>query len=199
MHEPPALPRFAGSNYTWCMPNYIRWYENGATYFFTVVTYDRREIFATDMARTLLRTAIESVRERLPFEMPAMVLLPDHLHCIWTLPVDDHDFSQRWQQIKGRFSHDFLAADLVERRPSPAAQKQRRRGIWQPRFYEHRIRDERDFDQHRDYIHLNPVKHGYVERPQDWAWSSIHRHIEKGWLDPLWPGSSPVELPEIQE
>jgi putative transposase len=77
--------------------------------------------------------------------------------------------------------------------------RQGRRGIWQPRYFEHRIRDEADYFRHRDYIHLNPIKHGYVERPGDWRWSSFHRHVHMGWLDPYWAGSSPVDLPEVNE
>jgi len=77
--------------------------------------------------------------------------------------------------------------------------KQGRRGVWQPRYWEHRIRDDGDYERHRDYIHLNPVTHGYVARPEDWPWSSFHRHVKMGWLDPHWPGSSPVDLPEIDD
>ena len=181
------------------MPTYVRWREHGATYFFTVVAYRRQRILTKDISRELLRTAIAAVRSRLPFEMPAIVLLPDHLHCIWTLPRNDDDFPERWRQIKGRFTHGYLSAGGREWDVTVQHQRQGRRGVWQPRYWEHRIRDEADYFRHRDYIHLNPVKHGYVDHPGDWQWSSFHRHVEMGWLDPDWPGSSPVDLPEVVE
>lgn len=181
------------------MPTYVRWREKGASYFFTVVTYRRRRIFSEPASRSLLRTAIESVRERLPFGIQAFVLLPDHLHCIWSLPENDDDFPKRWQQIKGRFSHDYLAAGGCDRTITAQHQQQKRRGIWQPRYWEHRIRDEADYFRYRDYVHLNPVKHGYVEEPGEWPWSSFHHFVQNNWLDPQWPGSSPVDLPEVEE
>jgi putative transposase len=181
------------------MPNYVRWREQGATYFFTVVAYRRQRILTGALCRELLRTAVAAVRARLPFEVPAMVLLPDHLHCIWTLPMDDDDFPERWRQIKGRLTHDYLASGGRDWNVTDQHARQGRRGVWQPRYWEHRIRDERDYYRYRDYIHLNPVKHGYVPHPGDWLWSSFHRHVSMGWLDPLWPGSSPVDLPDVED
>lgn len=173
--------------------------RGGASYFFTVVTHRRQRILTKAPARDLLRTAMAAVRERLPFEVFAMVLLPDHLHCIWTLPPDDDDFPERWRQIKGRFTHEYLAAGGRDWDVTEQQQRQGRRGVWQPRYWEHRIRDEGDYVRYRDYIHLNPVKHGYVENPGDWPWSSFHRHVEMGWLHANWPGSSPVELPPVDD
>jgi putative transposase len=181
------------------MPNYIRWKQEGATYFFTVVTYLRRPILINERARSLLRRAMADVRQRLPFDMPISVLMPDHLHCIWTLPKNDNDFSERWRRIKERFTREWLAGGGRDSSISPQSREQGRRGVWQPRFWEHRIRDEDDYLHHRDYIHLNPVKHGQARNPGDWPWSSFHRHVREGWLDPNWPGSSAVELPEIPE
>ena len=181
------------------MPTYVRWRERGATYFFTVVTYRRQRILTNTTARELLRKAMAAVRRQLPFEMPVSVLLPDHLHCIWTLPADDDDFPERWRRIKERFTRSWLAQGGRDLKVSAESRRQGRRGIWQPRYWEHRIRDDDDYMMHRDYIHLNPVKHGYVENSGDWLWSSFHRHVQKGWLDPNWPGTSPVDLPDIQE
>ena len=181
------------------MPTYVRWREDGATYFFTVVTCKRQPILTAPVSRQLLRIAIDSVRKRLPFDILTMVLLPEHLHCIWTLPPDDNDFPRRWQQIKGRFAHDYLAQGGRQQRLTHQQESQRRLGVWQPRYWEHRIRDEEDFSRYRDYIHLNPVKHGHVENPGDWSWTSFHRHVASGWLDPDWPGASPVDLPDVQE
>ena len=162
------------------MPTYVRWREEGAAYFFTVVAYRRQRILTEPLSRNLLRTAITTVRRRLPFEIPAIVLLPDHLHCIWTLPADNDDFPERWRQMKGRFTHDYLAAGARDWQVTNQHRRQGRRGVWQPRYWEHRISDERGVLRYRDYIHLNPVKHGHVEDPGDWPWSSLRRHVRMG-------------------
>ncbi len=152
-----------------------------------------------ETARRILRRSVVSVRRRLPFDLHVFVLLPDHLHCIASMPDDDDDFPTRWRQIKSLFTREYLQTGGRDRTVTPQSRRQGRRGVWQPRYWEHRIRDERDYLQHRDYIHLNPVRHGYVERPEDWPWSSFHRHVRLGWLDPKWPGSSSVEVPVIEE
>jgi len=181
------------------MPTYVRWREPGAIYFFTVVSYGRQRILTQLKARELLRQAMMAVRQQLPFEMPVSVLLPDHLHCIWMLPDGDDAFPERWRRIKERFTRSRLIHGGRDWDVSAQARRQGRRGVWQPRYWEHRIRDEDDYLRHRDYIHLNPVKHGYAENPGDWPWSSFHRHVQKGSLDPDWPGETPLQLPEIQE
>ena len=181
------------------MPTYVRWREAGATYIFTVVAYRRQRILTGALARRILLRSVATVRRRLPFDLRAFLLLPDHMHCLATLPEEDDDFPTRWRQIKSLFTRDYLQRGGRDWDVSDQARRQGRRGVWQPRYFEHRIRDDADYDRHRDYIHLNPVKHEYVERPEDWPWSSIHRHIRMGWLDPRWPGSSAVELPDVDE
>ena len=181
------------------MPNYVRWRELGATYFFTIVTYGRRRILSHAPARRSLREALVDVRRSQPFDMSACVLLPDHLHRIWMMPEGDDDFPCRWRQIKERFTRAYLAEDGVALPVTSNQRVQGRRGVWQPRYWEHRIRDERDYLRHPDYIHLNPVKHGYVNAPEDWPWSSFHRHVALGWLHPDCPGSSPVDVPDAPE
>ncbi len=181
------------------MPGYIRWRESGAVYFFTVVTYRRRRILTSECARSCLREAISHVRSQRPFENLAFVLLPDHLHCIWALPEGDDDFPTRWRLIKSRFTRRYLHRGGRSVEVSSGAEKERRRGVWQGRYWEHCIRDERDLERHRDYIHLNPVHHGYVEKPEDWAWSSFHRYVREGWLDAEWPGVAMPELPDVPE
>lgn len=181
------------------MPTYVRWREAGATYFFTVVTYRRQRILTGVRARRLLMRCAVSVGRRLSFDLRAFVLLPDHLHCLATLPERDDDFPTRWRQIKSLFTRAYLRQGGRDWDVTDQARKQGRRGVWQPRYYEHRIRDDADYERHRDYIHLNPVKHEYVQRPEDWPWSSIHKYIRMGWLDPLWPGSSAIELPNVEE
>ena len=179
------------------MPNYVRWREEGASYFFTVVTHLRRPIFSDAGARRLLKHAFVHARRASPFDMFACVLLPDHLHCIWTLPACDDDFPARWASIKRYFTHHYLRDGGVELPVTASRDRKRGRGVWQPRYWEHRIRDEDDWYRLRDYIHLNPVKHGYVSRPEDWPWSSFHRHVRLGWLDASWPGSMPIQMAEI--
>lgn len=135
-------------------------------------------------------------RER-PFDMFACVLLPDHLHCIWTLPDDDDNFPARWGIIKSQFTKRYMRNDGVALPVTGNRDRKRERGVWQPRYWEHRIRDEEDWYRLRDYIHLNPVKHGHVALPEEWPWSSFHRHVRLGWLDPHWPGSMPVKIPDV--
>lgn len=180
------------------MPNYVRWREPGAAYFFTVVTAGRRPIFLTPQARALLRTAFARTRAERPFDMLAAVLLPDHLHCIWRLPEHDDDFPLRWRLIKTRFTREFLVRRAGERRPTVDHQRQGRRGVWQARYWEHRLRDEVDYEHHRDYIHLNPVKHGYVATPEAWQWSSVHEHLRRGELTPDWCSRTHVVLPDLE-
>lgn len=110
------------------------------------------------------------------------MILPDHLHCIWTMPDGDADFGTRWSLIKAGFSRGIAGGEL--RRESRI--KRGERGIWQRRFWEHLIRDEDDFRNHVDYIHINPVKHGHVRRAIDWPHSSIHRFVRDGLCDPAW-------------
>ncbi len=186
------------------MPTYVRWRERGAAYFFTVVTAGRRPILTSTAARGWLHAAIEATREERPFAMPATVLLPDHWHCIWRLPNDDDDFPTRWRLIKTRFTRAYLAwcarggNGAGEVRLTTDQRRQGRRGVWQARYWEHRLRDEDDYVQHRDYIHLNPVKHGYVRTPEEWAWSSVHEHLRRGELAPDWASSTRIHLPDFE-
>ncbi|SEN78903.1 putative transposase [Duganella sp. CF517] len=149
-------------------------FADGDTYFLTMVTAHRAPIFSAPEARMILRTAIQKVRRRHPFEIVGMVVLPDHLHALWRLPHDDYDFSLRWRLIK---THMTRYAGHGKR-------------VWQQRHREHTVRDERDLSHHLDYLHWNPVKHGLVERVQDWPWSSFHRYVAAGVYPVDWCGSS---------
>ena len=160
------------------MPDYRRWYVPGGTFFFTVVTCDRRQFLTDECAKTLLRRAIEEVRKKLPFEITAFVLLPDHLHAIWTLPAGDSAYPLRWKQIKESFTRDYLAASGSEVLPNASRQRHGERGIWQRRYWEHTIDSENDLKGCADYIHWNPKKHGYVTNVRDWQWSSFHRFVQ---------------------
>lgn len=154
---------------------YRRDYTKGATYFFTVVTFCRSRFLNTEEAIAGLRSAFKEEMARRPFVIDAIVILPDHLHSIWTLPKEDADFSIRWRNIKLSFTQQVA----VSERPAVFASRRHKseQAIWQRRFWEHRIRDENDFNRHVDY---NPVKHGCVTRPVDWKYSNIHRYIRQG-------------------
>src|SRR4051794_27529477 len=131
------------------MPDFRRYFVPGGTYFFTVVTAGRSRILCEPEAPLCLRTAFRQCRERWPFEIVAIVLLPDHLHTIWTLPPGDSDYSRRWAFLKRSFSELWLATDRAsEASVTLGWRRQRRRGVWQPRFWEHTVRDDRDLERH---------------------------------------------------
>lgn len=166
------------------MPRYIRSFVPGGTFFFTVTLLERQRRLLVERI-DLLREAFSLVQAHKPFTLDAVVILPDHLHCIWTLPSGDADFSSRWHAIKAGFSRGIASGErLSERRI-----KKGERGIWQRRFWEHAIRDERDFGRHADYIHYNPVKHGHAQRTADWPFSSFRRYVERGICPLDWGGS----------
>jgi putative transposase len=148
------------------MPRYIRAQQPGGTFFFTVVTHQRRKLFYEVNNRVILRTIIMEIKSTYPFNIDAWVLLLEYLHCIWTLPEGDMDFSKRWGLIKAKFTKE-LKGQLT----TP---------IWQNRFWEHLIRNDQDFQRHMDYIHYNPVKHGLVKSPKDWPSSTFHRYVQQG-------------------
>jgi putative transposase len=168
------------------MPDYRRAFEPGGMFFFTVVTHRRRGLFSQRKARDCLRRAIEEVQSEQPFEMTAIVLLPDHLHCIWKLPENDTNFSTRWACIKKAFSKLWLSSGGSEISVSKAREEHREYGIWQRRFWEHRIRNEDDLVRHVNYIHYNPVKHGLVRCPHQWPYSSFHQWIKDGCYKSNW-------------
>ncbi len=171
------------------MANYRRAVVPGGTFFFTLVTYNRRPWLTSPAARRLLRKSFRVVRSDRPFAVDGIVLLPDHLHCIWTLPRGDSDFATRWRLIKGGFTRAWLAGGGAEEGVSVGRAVQGGRGVWQRRFYEHTIRDEEELRRCLDYVHLNPVKHGLCERAADWPWSSLHRYIALGEYEPDWGGA----------
>ncbi len=176
------------------MSNYRRSYVPGGTYFFTVVTQGRRPILTTNSSREHLRTSIASIQEKRPFQLFAIVLLPDHLHCIRTLPPDDDKYSTRWSRIKDSFTRGFLESGGQEARVSKSRLKHKERGVWQRRFWEHTIKDEDDLIRCTDYIHWNPVKHGYVKRVRDYPWSSFHRFVQSGDYDPDWGEGTDIDI-----
>ena len=147
--------------------DYRRAYVKGGCYFFTVTLANRKSDLLIQHI-DLLRAAFKHVKQRHPFTIDAMVVLPDHLHCIWTLPEGDCDYAKRWGLIKIYFSKKLPKTELIN---ASRAQKGER-GVWQRRFWEHVIRDERDYLNHIEYIHINPIKHGYVQNAIEWPYSS---------------------------
>ncbi|MES2038312.1 MAG: transposase [Pseudomonadota bacterium] len=167
----------------------------GATYFFTVNLQDRRSQLLTEHIDAL-RAAFRSVQARYPFEIIAMVVMPEHLHSIWQLPEGDVDFSLRWSLIKAAFSKALPKQENI----SNSREKKRERGIWQRRFWEHMVRDDDDLEKHVAYLHYNPVKHGYVDNASAWPYSSLHKFIAKGMVDANWGETAfAIELPELDE
>ena len=157
---------------------YRRSTAKGATFFFTVVTHERRKILCHESNVALLREAFRFVKQRHPFTIDAFVLLPEHLHCIWTLPENDSDYSMRWRQIKSHFSR--RCGDEFKGRQTQAHLRRGEQAIWQHRYWEHQVRDDSDFIRHVEYIHYNPVKHGLAKAPKLWPHSTFHRYVRKG-------------------
>jgi putative transposase len=173
------------------MSRYRRSLAEGATHFFIVNTYHRKALLTHPQIRTALHEAIERVREQLPFKIDAWVLLPDHLHAIWTLPAGDAAYGKRWGMIKSQVSR--RCAHIVE--PSRAESRIKRHEIdfWQRRFWEHQIRNDLDYERHVDYVHFNPVKHGLVTQVSQWPYSTFHRHVNNGVYPRVW-GVDPGEV-----
>ena len=154
---------------------------SGASYFFTVNLAERDKTLLVDHVAHL-REVIKSVKGNHPFVIDAMVIMPDHLHAIWTLPEGDADFSTRWGLVKSGFSRGIPNDERISKSRCLKGE----RGIWQRRFWEHLILNDEDYQRHVDYIHYNPVKHGYVTMPSAWPWSSLHRYIKQGVIAPDW-------------
>jgi putative transposase len=175
------------------MVRYQRQYIPGGSYFFTVTLADRRSTALTDHI-SALRAAFRAVKAESPFTIDAIVILPDHLHALFTLPENDANYSDRWRRIKANFTKSLVAsgAPLV-----PDARGEYR--LWQRQFWEHTIRNENDLARHVDYIHINPVKHGLVDRVADWPFSSFHHYVRNGLIPPSWAGAPPSDAPPTSE
>ena len=181
---------------------YRRAKVKGGSYFFTVVTFNRLKIFAIPKNVDLLKSSILKVMQRHPFKIQAFVLLPDHLHCIWTLPPQDSDFSTRWRLIKSNFSRKFdhnSVSRVDGRTPTmdvylASRRMKKEKSVWQRRFWEHLIRNQEDLNRHIEYIHYNPVKHGLANAPADWEYSSFRRFVNKGIYDKGWGTGVKVEF-----
>jgi len=177
------------------MPNYRRVKTSGTTYFFTLVTYQRQPILCLDESRASLKEVASEIARRYPFILDAWVLLPDHLHCIWTLPEGDSDYSMRWALIKKDFTKS-ISQISINCMPNQSRKRHREGTVWQRRFWEHQIRDDVDYNNHMDYIHFNPVKHRLVESPRDWPYSSFPRLVSQGLYEEDWGCGNEIILPE---
>ena len=164
------------------MVRYRRNFIAGGTYFFTVTLADRTSSALVDHV-SALRMAFRIARHERPFTIDAIAILPDHLHVIWTLPPGDSDFSGRWKRIKAHFTHRLVAAGVPVKR-----HRNGEYALWQRRFWEHTIRNEKDFERHVDDVHFNPVKHKLVSRACDWPYSSFHAYVRRGLLPADWAG-----------
>jgi len=168
------------------MPEYRRILYQGGTYFFTLVTYKRQKIFLSHDVSFIFYESLEHIQRLHPFTNVAYCIMPDHIHLIWRLPEDDANYSMRISQIKRRFARAFVKKYGIPVVRNMQHEKRRELTIWQRRFWEHLIRDEADLNQHIDYIHYNPVKHGMVDRVCDWVDSSFHRYVQEGYYDANW-------------
>jgi putative transposase len=173
---------------------YRRAFIPGGSFFFTLVTQGRRPIFTFNETVAVLRNAFKTVRASRPFEIDAIVIMPEHLYCIWTLPPNDANFATRWRLIKTWFTKH---ADPLLRAPIDSARSHKsEQAIWQHRYWEHCLRDENDYLRHVEYIHYNPVKHGHAASPLAWPYSSFHRYVEAGTYTADW-GQNHLEFEGI--
>ena len=172
------------------MTSYRRIHTANATWFFTVNLAERKNNHLLVEQIDLLRASFRYVKQRKAFIINAVVIMPDHLHCIWTLPPEDSDYSTRWNLLKGHFSRGIVQGERV----SESRSKRRERGIWQRRFWAHLIVDQNDLNQHIDYIHWNPVKHGFVQKVADWRYSSFHQFVKQGVYPSTWGCSGKFDM-----
>lgn len=184
------------------MSQYRRSYVPGGTFFLTLVTYRRIPLFSDVGNISLLRKAMGKIRIEKPFEITAAVVLPDHLHFIWTLPEDDSNYSQRVSRLKVLFTRSLRGKRSLALDVSPSRRKHRESDVWQRRFWEHTICDEWDLNRHLDYIHYNPVKHGLVSCPHSWEYSSFHQWVKRDKYRPDWGcccGNTSPKVPDFQD
>ncbi len=160
---------------------YRRSKSKGATYFFTVNLADRNQSLLVDHIGNS-RISFKNVKSKLDFKTDAIVILPDHLHSIWTLPIDDADYPTRWRLIKSSFSKSLPKTEVI----NDSRKNKSERGIWQRRYWEHQIKNDEDYRKHMDYIYYNPVKHKHVDKVIDWPHSSFHRDVENGLYTKDW-------------
>jgi putative transposase len=176
------------------MPDYLRIKIEGGTYFFTLVTYQRKPLFLQETAIELFLESLNHVRTYHPFSALAHCILPDHVHLLWEMPINDANYSVRIGEIKKRFSKRFITQFENPFLVTTTQKMRGETGIWQRRFWEHFIRDEEDLKQHIDYIHYNPVKHGLVNKANEWSASSFFDYVKAGYYNDDWGQGIPIEI-----
>ncbi|MGD0959878.1 MAG: transposase [Methylomonas sp.] len=176
------------------MTEYRRFYLLNCVWFFTVNLAERKSNRLLLDHIDLLRDAFRYAKRQKPFSVDAIVILPDHLHCLWTLPENDHNYSIRWNMLKGHFSRNIGKGEKI----SNSREKRRERGIWQRRFWGHLIMNQEDYNRHFDYIHWNPVKHGWVTNVKDWPYSSFHRCVNKGIYTSAWGENQKYDIEGVE-
>ncbi len=184
------------------MSQYRRSYLPGGIFFLTLVTYRRIPLFSDVENISLLRKAMGKMRMEKPFDITAAVVLPDHLHFIWTLPEDDSNYSQRVSRFKVLFTRSLRGKRSLPVNVSPSRRKHRESDVWQRRFWEHTICDEQDLNRHLDYLHYNPVKHGLVSCPHLWEYSSFHKWVKRGKYRSDWGcccGNNLSKIPDFRD
>lgn len=164
--------------------DYRRAWHAGGTYFFTINCLQRKNNNLLVRHIDKLRQAILKVKNAHPFKIHSWVVLPEHMHCIVELPIGDSDFATRLRLIKMLFSRSISKDEYR----SDVRKQRRERGIWQRRYWEHLIKDEKDYQAHMDYVHINPVKHGLVKQVKDWPYSTFHKMVEQGVYAQNWGG-----------
>ncbi len=177
------------------MPNYRRNKIPGATYFFTVVTYNRKPIFTNQESKHLFWKTYLQVQKRYPFTSQVLCLLPDHFHCIWSLPEKDANYSLRIRELKRIFTFQYQRFFPIKLGKQSNSRKNKKEGVvWQRRFWEHTIQNIDEYNWYMDYIHWNPVKHGYADSPFDWDVTSFHRYVKSGIYSQNWVFESNSDL-----
>jgi putative transposase len=156
-----------------------RYHRQGNIYFITNVTHERKPVLVDNV--DLFRAALNAVNVRTPFEIMAWVVLHDHFHFI--VDPKQQDISDLLQKIKMSFGA------LWRKRMNVNSGR-----VWQNRFWDHIIRDQTDLNRHIDYVHFNPVKHGYVTSPFEWQQSSIHKYEEEGFYSQDWGKMDEVSI-----
>jgi putative transposase len=179
-----VLSQMAQGNAATIVPTHAELTTQEAANILTVVTHHRVPVFTNEEHVEVLRQAFRKIMAARPFTIDALVVLPEHRHCIWRMPEDDADYSSRWREIK----------KAASRRIRTITNIRKERMLWQRRFWEHAIRDGEDWRRHVDYIHYNPVKHGLVDHPGDWRWSSFRHAVKRGWYERSWGASEPEHI-----
>ena len=161
-----------------------------------MVTYQRQPILCLPKSVEAMQWVFTDVASKLPFQTDAWVILPDHMHTVWTLPEGDSDYSTRWAMLKKNLTKHLRSLVNVDVSSTMSRVHHRDGTVWQRRFWEHQIRDEPDYRTHLDYIHFNPVKHGLTRTPKDWQCSSFHKWVDQGAYEENWGSDGAVELPQ---